>query len=337
MTALFWNNVQNPITAIPFSVLFGFLFDLLAGDPSWLTHPVVIMGKTVTFLENRLRGRFGDTLAGQRMAGSLLAALMAASSLALPAILLFALQRIHPLLRFLLETVWCWQCLAVRDMVRETGAVYKVLKTGDLPKARKQVSRIVGRDTASLDHPGVARAAVETTAENLSDGVIAPLFYMVIGGAPLALFYKCVNTMDSMIGYKNEKYLYFGRTAAHMDDVFGFIPARLAAFLLMLAAAVTGRDAVNGFKIWKRDRYCHASPNSAQTESTAAGILHVRLAGPASYFGKVYEKPYIGDPDREITDEDILTTNRLFVCASWAGVLLLLAVRLLMTRYVIMA
>ena len=167
--------------------------------------------------------------------------------------------------------------------------------------------------------------------------MIAPLFYMVIGGAPLALFYKCVNTMDSMIGYKNEKYLYFGRTAAHMDDVFGFIPARLAAFLLMLAAAVTGRDAVNGFKIWKRDRYCHASPNSAQTESTAAGILHVRLAGPASYFGKEYEKPYIGDPDREITDEDILTTNRLFVCASWAGVLLLLAVRLLITRCIVMA
>ena len=329
MTALFWNNVQNPITAIPFSVLFGFLFDLLAGDPSWLTHPVVIMGKTVTFLENRLRGRFGDTPAGQRMAGSLLAALMAASSLALPAILLFALQRIYPLLRFLLETVWCWQCLAVRDMVRETGAVYKVLKTDDLPKARKQVSRIVGRDTASLDHPGVARAAVETTAENLSDGVIAPLFYMVIGGAPLALFYKCVNTMDSMIGYKNKKYLHFGNAAAKLDDRANFLPSRLAALFLILSARICqGSEAAKrAFKIWKRDRLKHPSPNSAQTESVMAGALGVRLLGPTSYFGKLHKKEWIGDSLREVETKDIAKACRMFLVGSFVALIFLLGAR----------
>jgi adenosylcobinamide-phosphate synthase len=189
--------------------------------------------------------------------------------------------------------------------------VYDALQEGDLEKSRYAVSMVVGRDTAVLDDIGVTKAAVETVAENTSDGIIAPLLYMVIGGAPLGFFYKAVNTMDSMVGYKNDRYLYFGRAAAKFDDVVNYIPARLSAILMTVAAGICGMDAKNAWRIYKRDRYNHSSPNSAHTEAVTAGALHVQLAGNAYYFGKLYEKPTLGDADRPVEYEDIRRANQL--------------------------
>ncbi len=230
--------------------------------------------------------------------------------------------RLHPLLGLAVQMFWCGQALAARGLVQESTNVYKELIKPDLPAARKAVSRIVGRDTADLTAEGVTKAAVETVAENASDGVIAPLLYMLIGGAPLALTYKAINTMDSMLGYKNEKYLYFGRVPAKLDDAANYIPSRLAALLWVAAAAFTHNDAKGAWKIWRRDRRNHASPNSAQTESACAGALGVQLAGPAYYFGEYYPKPTIGDALRPIEPEDILRANRMMYVASalhWHG------------------
>ena len=237
-------------------------------------------------------------------------------------------RRVHPALGFGVQLVWCWQALALRGLADESGKVYDQLAREDLPAARRAVSRIVGRDTQRLSAEGVAKAAVETVAENFSDGVAAPLFYLLIGGAPLGLAYKAINTMDSMVGYKNERYLHFGRAAARLDDAANYIPARLAALLWIAAAALGGFDAKNAWRIWRRDRRCHASPNSAQTESACAGALGVQLAGPAWYFGEYYDKPTIGDPDRPVTPGDILRADRMLYLAGLLALGLGLAARM---------
>ena len=195
------------------------------------------------------------------------------------------------------------------------------------------MSRIVGRDTDELSSAGVARAAVETVAENFSDGVIAPLLCMLVGGAPLALYYKAINTMDSMVGYKTERYLNFGRGAAKLDDIANFLPSRIAAFLWMAAAGLTGNSAKGAFRIWKRDRKKHASPNAGQTESACAGSLGIRLAGPLSYFGETIDKDYIGDADRKIKASDIRKANRMMLAGSVLCLAFGLAVRFLLCRY----
>lgn len=298
------------------AILCGFLMDLLLADPEWMPHPVVFMGKAISALEPRLRRLFPDTPAGQLKAGGILAALLPLGTLALTGAVCLGAAALHPVLGFAVQTFWCWQALAVRGLAKESRNVYKELTGGTLPQARQAVSRIVGRDTQALTAEGVTKAAVETVAENFSDGVMAPLLYMLVGGAPLALCYKAINTMDSMVGYKNDRYLYFGRAAAHLDDVAGYLPARLGALFWIAAAALNGRDAREAWRIWRRDRRCHASPNSAQTESACAGALGVQLAGPAYYFGKRYEKPTIGDPTRPIEAEDILRANRMLYTAS---------------------
>ena len=227
-----------------------------------------------------------------------------------------AAAKLSPWLGLAVQMFWCGQALAARGLAQESTNVYIEMVRNDLPAARKAVSRIVGRDTQNLTAEGVTKAAVETVAENASDGVIAPLLYMLIGGAPLALTYKAINTMDSMLGYKNEKYLYFGRAAAKLDDLANYIPSRLAALLWVAAAAFTGNDAKGAWRIWRRDRRNHASPNSAQTESACAGALGVQLAGPAYYFGEYYPKPTIGDALRPIEPQDILRANRMMYVAS---------------------
>ena len=298
------------------AILCGFLLDLLLADPEWMPHPVVFMGKAISALEPRLRRLFPDTPAGQFKAGVVLAALLPLGTLVLTGAVCLGTAALHPALGFAVQTFWCWQALAVRGLAKESRNVYQKLTEGTLPQARQAVSRIVGRDTQALTAEGVTKAAVETVAENFSDGVMAPLLYMLIGGAPLALCYKAINTMDSMVGYKNDRYLYFGRAAAHLDDVAGYLPARLGALFWIAAAALTGHDAREAWRIWRRDRRCHASPNSAQTESACAGALGVQLAGPAYYFGKRYEKPTIGDPVRPIEAKDILQANRMLYAAS---------------------
>ena len=304
----------------------GFLLDLWLADPGWMPHPVVLMGKYITRLEEVLRSRFPATPKGERAAGCVLAVLLPVGTLVLTGAICLLAGRIHPLLGLAVQTFWCWQALAVKGLAEESKNVYRQLAAEDLPGARRAVARIVGRDTQALTEEGVTKAAVETVAENFSDGVVAPLFYMMIGGAPLALCYKAVNTMDSMIGYKNQRYLQFGRAAAKLDDAANYLPSRLAAVFWILAAGLTGQDAPNAWRIWRRDRRNHASPNSAQTESACAGALGVQLAGPAYYFGEYYNKPTIGDAKRPIEPQDILRANRMLFAG--AGLALVLGVGL---------
>ena len=312
------------------AVLGGFVLDALFGDPAWLPHPVVYMGKAISKLEKFLRPRLPKTPQGELLGGAIVAFCLPVGTFLLTGLVCWGAARLHPLLGLAVQMFWCGQALAARGLVQESTNVYKELKKPDLPGARKAVSRIVGRDTAELTAEGVTKAAVETVAENASDGVIAPLLYMLIGGAPLALTYKAINTMDSMLGYKNEKYLYFGRIPAKLDDAANYLPSRLAALLWVAAAAFTHNDAKGAWKIWRRDRRRHASPNSAQTESACAGALGVQLAGPAYYFGQYYPKLTIGDALRPIEPEDILRANRMMYAESILTLAIGLGLRVLL-------
>lgn len=287
----------------------GFILDFIFGDPAWIYHPVRIIGKGIELGERLLRRISGEK--HLTAAGAVLWLMIAGLSFLFPLGILLLAWKIHPGLCFALESFWCFQILAARSLCRESTKVYDRLQENDLPGARRAVSMIVGRDTESLTEEGVTKAAVETVAENTSDGVTAPLIYLMIGGAPLGFLYKAVNTMDSMLGYKNDRYLYFGRVPAGMDDIFNYIPARLTALLMIAAAYLTGLDGKNAWKIYKRDRKKHASPNAAQTESVCAGALRVQLAGDAVYFGKLYKKEFIGDSLRPIEPQDIRRTQRL--------------------------
>ena len=306
----------------------GFLLDFLFGDPVWLYHPVRLIGNFISFGEKKLRGIFGKKEKGELAAGTVLWFLTAGFSFVIPFLVLWGAQRVHPALRFLIESFWCYQILAARCLVEESGKVYDRLKEKDLPGARKAVSMIVGRDTENLTEEGVTKAAVETVAENTSDGVTAPLLFLLLGGAPFGFLYKAVNTMDSMLGYKNEKYLYFGRFPAKMDDVFNYIPSRVTALFMIAAAFLTEMDAKNAWMIWRRDRRKHASPNSAQTESVCAGALRVRLAGDSVYFGKLHKKEYLGDPLRPIEPEDIRRAGRLMYVTAFLVLLVFGAIKL---------
>ena len=309
------------------AVLGGFVLDTLFGDPPWLPHPVVLMGKAISALEKRLRARLPQTPQGELLGGAVVAFTLPVGTFLLTSLVCLGAAKLSPWLGLAVQMFWCGQALAAKGLAQESTNVYRALIKPDLPAARKAVSRIVGRDTQNLTLEGVTKAAVETVAENASDGVIAPLLYMLLGGAPLALTYKAINTMDSMLGYKNEKYLYFGRAAAKLDDAANYLPSRLAGLLWCAAAALTGNSPKGAWRIWRRDRRNHASPNSAQTESACAGALGVQLAGPAYYFGEYYAKPTIGDPLRPIEPEDIHRANRMMYAESVLALAVGLAVR----------
>ena len=309
------------------AVLGGFVLDLLFGDPAWLPHPVVYMGRAISALEQRLRARLPRTPQGELLGGAILAFCLPVGTFLLTSLVCLGAAALSPWLGLAVQMFWCGQALAAKGLAQESTRVYRELIKPDLPAARRAVSRIVGRDTQNLTLEGVTKAAVETVAENASDGVIAPLLYMLLGGAPLALTYKAINTMDSMLGYKNKKYLYFGRCAAKLDDAANWLPSRLAALLWVAAAALTGGSAKGAWRIWRRDRHNHASPNSAQTESACAGALGVQLAGPAYYFGTYYDKPTIGDALRPIEPEDILRADRMMYTESVFALVIGLAVR----------
>lgn len=299
------------------ALLFGAVIDFFAGDPHALPHPVVIMGKLISLLEKHLRRIFPNSKIGENIAGGLLFFIVAAASFLVPAALLMLLYKLSPVMGIIVESVMCWQCLAARSLACESSKVKKALDSGDIAESRRAVSMIVGRDTNRLDASGVARAAVETVAENTSDGVIAPLIFLALGGGPLGMLYKAVNTMDSMLGYIEPPYKDFGLVPAKLDDVFNYIPARLSALIMLLAGGLLGFDIKNGFRIFKRDRYKHASPNSAQTESVMAGLLGLRLAGDAYYHGALHKKEFIGDAVREIESMDIKRANDImFVTAA---------------------
>ncbi len=295
---------------IGITCLMGFVMDLILGDPIKLPHPVQGIGFLISFLDQKLN-KETDKDNMKFVKGLILAILVVAITVSIVVGILCVSFNVNEYLGVSVMAIMSWQCIAARSLHKAATEVYKPLKNGDAEGARKAVSMIVGRDTSVLDRDGIIRAAVETVAENTNDGIICPLFYMVIGGPVLSFAYKAVSTMDSMIGYKNDKYLYFGRSAAKMDDVLAYIPARISAILMIIATFImeiidgSHYSAKGAFRIFIRDRYNHASPNSAQCESVCAGALGLRLAGPAVYFGRVVDKKYIGDPDRDIEDIDI--------------------------------
>ena len=292
------------------ALVLGFILDLIIGDPHGLYHPIRLVGNLIGFLEKHMNRR-NDSPNRQMLKGWLMMLIVITVSSGIPLVLLILAYRIHPVCRVILETVMCWQLLATKSLKDESMKVYKKLKRHDLQGSRKAVSMIVGRDTDVLDESGVTKAAVETIAENTSDGVIAPMLYMAIGGAFLGWMYKSINTMDSMVAYKNERYLYFGRIPAYLDDVVNYIPARLSGLLMIAATFLVKLDGAHAFAIFKRDRYNHASPNSAQTEAVMAGALNVQLAGDAWYFGELHKKKTIGDDIRPIEAADIVRANKL--------------------------
>ena len=298
----------------------GFLLDLVLGDPYCLPHPIRLIGNLIAVLDRRLQGKASKRDDKREFKkGIVLVCVVLAVTVAVTTAILLAAYCLHPYIGLLVETIMTYQILATKCLKVESMKVYKCLKDQNLQAARQAVSMIVGRDTEVLDEEGVAKAAIETVAENTSDGVIAPMLYTAIGGPILGFFYKAVNTMDSMVGYKNDRYLYFGRAAAKLDDAVNYIPARISAYLMIAAAFCSGSrfSGKNAFRIYKRDRRKHASPNSAQTESACAGALGIRLAGDARYFGKVVKKPYIGDALRGVEYEDIRRANRLMYGTAW--------------------
>lgn len=317
-----------------FAFIAGFVLDLLIGDPHFIPHPVRLIGSLISFCDKRLNCDAGYNISEKKLnltkykRGMLLAFTVIFATFAMSVIIIVAAYSINLYAGVIAEVVMTWQILATKCLRVESMRVYDALRTDGVDAGRRAVSMIVGRDTSVLDAAGVTRAAVETIAENTSDGVIAPMLYTAIGGPVLGFVYKAVNTMDSMLGYKNDKYMYFGRFAARLDDVVNFIPARISAYLMIAAAFIGGRqfDGKNAYRIFKRDRFNHASPNSAQTESVCAGALRVQLAGDAVYFGKLVKKKYIGDGLREIEYEDIKRANRLMYITAFFCELLSVAV-----------
>ncbi len=313
-------------------IVAAFLLDMICGDPHWLWHPVQGIGLIIKYVEAFLRSVFrinaereADKIR-KRVAGVIMVILVIAISLVPVCLILYLAGRINRYVRLGVEIIICYQMLAARSLCVESMKVYYALRDGTIEDARTAVSMIVGRDTASLNEECVTKAAVETVAENTSDGVIAPLFYMALFGVYGAFIYKAINTMDSMTGYKNDHYIYFGTCAAKLDDIANFIPARLGALLMVAASYLTGLDGKGAWRIFKRDRYNHASPNSAQSEAVCAGALSVELAGDAYYFGKLYKKKTIGDHIRDICPEDIRRANKLMYVTSILMVVLCIAV-----------
>lgn len=303
----------------------GFVLDLILGDPYNFPHPVRLMGKCISGLESFFRRIMPNSL---RTGGTYLAVIMVTLWGLIPMIMLWACYSVNVWLGAAVESVMVYYMLAARCLSDECMKVYHAVEEHDINKGRQAVSMIVGRDTDRLDEKGVLKAAVETAAENTSDGECAPLFWIGIGGAVLGFMYKAVNTMDSMIGYKNDKYIEFGRAAAKLDDIVNYIPSRLTALMMILAAYILKLDGRGAYRIWKRDKASQPSPNSAQTESAAAGALGLELLGDAYYFGKLHHKNTIGDSKRDIESNDIKRMNKLMFVTSGLMLIFAVAVRL---------
>ena len=299
------------IAALP--LVIAVVIDCILGDPYSLPHPIRLMGKLISRLEAYVRRTMGNDL---RKGGVFLAVTVLSVSSLVPLGILVVLYMISPWLGAFVEGVMCYYLIAAKCLRDESMKVCIAAEKNDIEGARKAVSMIVGRDTAVLDKEGIIKAAVETVAENTSDGVTAPVMYMSLGGAFLGFFYKAANTMDSMIGYKNEKYADIGRFAAKLDDVLNYVPSRLTALAMVITAPFVGLSGKKAYRIWVRDGRKHASPNSAQTESACAGALGVQLAGDAYYFGELHKKEFIGDHERSIETEDIRRANRLMYASS---------------------
>ena len=310
------------------AIIAGFILDLIFGDPHWLPHPICLIGNLIGFIEGNLRPRLEPNKNALLLGGALMVVILLVISFAVPMAILLAAAMVSPWLAFALETLMCYQIFATKCLRDESMKVYDALHNNDLADARVKLSWIVGRDTKNLDEEEITKGAVETVAENTADGIIAPMFYMFIDGVPLAFLYKGINTMDSMVGYKNDKFLYFGRCAAKLDDVANLIPARITGLVMIAAAFLVGLNGPGAWKIFWRDRYNHLSPNSAMTESVTAGALNIQLGGDHFYFGKLVHKDTIGDDIRPVCPEDIKKTNNLLYMTAVLCLLLFSAIYL---------
>ncbi|MCM2359801.1 MAG: adenosylcobinamide-phosphate synthase CbiB [Geobacteraceae bacterium] len=306
-------------------ILAAVLLDLLLGDPRWLPHPVVWIGRLITALEKMLR----RLVPNERAGGVLLLVLTVAMTSGLALAVLKGAYAVSPYAGFAVAVVLAYTTLAARSLHGESQLVADALTRGDTAEARRYLSCIVGRDTEGLDEAEIWRATVETVAENSSDGVIAPLFYLMLGGPVLALAYKAVNTLDSMVGYRNERYLRFGWASARFDDLANWLPARLTGFLMVLAAPLLGLSASEAWRVMRRDGRNHSSPNSGIPEAAAAGALRVRLGGTNRYFGKPVAKPTIGDALRPLSWEAYRGAVRLMYGAEGLLVIVWLATNLI--------
>lgn len=310
------------------AIIAGFILDLIFGDPHWLPHPICLIGNLIGFIEGNLRPKLAPNKNALLLGGALMVVIVLVISFAVPMAILLAAGMVSPWLAFALETLMCYQIFATKCLRDESMKVYDALHNNDLADARVKLSWIVGRDTKNLDEEEITKGAVETVAENTADGIIAPMFYMFLGGVPLAFLYKGINTMDSMVGYKNDKFLYFGRCAAKLDDLANLLPARITGLVMIAAAFLLGLNGPGAWKIFWRDRYNHLSPNSAMTESVTAGALNIQLGGDHFYFGKLVHKDTIGDDIRPVCPEDIKKTNNLLYMTAVLCLLLFSAIYL---------
>lgn len=313
------------------AIVAGFILDLIFGDPHWLPHPICLIGNMISFLDRHLRKLFGFSNNGLLFGGALMVVIVLMLSFFIPLSVLNIAYDFNPWVGFAIETIMCYQIFATKCLRDESMKVYYALQKNDIVDARLKLSWIVGRDTKELNAEEVTKGAVETVAENTADGIIAPMLYMFLGGAPLAFFYKGINTMDSMVGYKNDKYMYFGRCAAKLDDLANLIPARITGIVMILASYFLNLNFKGAWKVFWRDRYNHLSPNSAMTESVTAGALNIQLGGDHYYFGKLVHKDTIGDNIRPVVAEDIVSTNNLLYMTAVLSLLLFSLVYL--TRY----
>lgn len=304
------------------AIVAGFILDLIFGDPHWLPHPICLIGNLIGFLEKNLRRLLAPGETALLLGGALMVVIVLTLSYAVPYAVLMLAEQVSPWLKFAFETIMFYQIFATKCLRDESMKVYTALHNNDLADARVKLSWIVGRDTKELTAEEVTKGAVETVAENTADGIIAPMLYMFIGGAPLAFLYKGINTMDSMVGYKNDKFLYFGRCAAKLDDLANLIPARITGLVMILASYFLNLNAAGAWKIFWRDRYNHLSPNSAMTESVTAGALNIQLGGDHYYFGKLVHKDTIGDNIRQVVPEDIVAANNLLYMTAVISLLL---------------
>lgn len=297
------------------SYTIGLVLDFIIGDPNNPFHPVRIIGALGSKLENITRRVFKNL----KISGFITWLGVILITFLVNSLIVSIAFSISYILGIIIEGILLYFCISSKGLKVEGLKVIKVLESGDIKGARKQLSYIVGRDTEVLDEEGIIRAVIETVAENTSDGIIAPLLFGALGGAPLAMTYKAVNTCDSMFGYKNDKYIDFGFVSAKMDDLFNYIPARLTGYLVIFAAFILALDYKNSYRIYKRDRYNHTSPNSAHPESAVAGALGIRLGGTNYYFGKIVEKPTIGDKNKVIEISDLYKTNNILLVVTLLG------------------
>ncbi|MCR5410473.1 MAG: adenosylcobinamide-phosphate synthase CbiB [Lachnospiraceae bacterium] len=312
------------IKTFPFVLAAAFFLDMIVGDPTWLPHPVRFMGRLISFFDEKFNNK-GYNNKSNILKGAVTVLAVGFITVIISTLLLFVLFKISFWTGFLGEIIMSTYCLAGKDLIRHAMNVYN--SRYDIDQARASVGKIVGRDISNLSEQGVIKAAIESVAESLNDGVIAPAFYMILLGPIGGLLYKAVNTMDSMIGYHNEKYEYYGKPAARTDDILNFIPSRLSALFLIVASFILRMDCKGAFRVFRRDRNKHKSPNSAQTESAMAGALGLRLGGPSTYSGVLVDKPYIGEEDsHEASYEDIKGACRLMYSAALLGVISFLCV-----------